>query len=151
MGTAGGTAGCWPRQALAAATTHDLPTSAGLWTGADLAARRRLGLPVNEAAEASQLARIRQWIAVDGDPADPGELPVEVVIERIYRLLGQVPCALVTATLDDALAVDERPNMPGTLEEWPNWCIALPVALEELETHPLAQRIADGLRTPRRS
>ncbi|MGH9123529.1 MAG: 4-alpha-glucanotransferase [Acidimicrobiales bacterium] len=148
MGTSAGTQGSWPRQALAAATTHDLPTVAGLWTGADLAERQRLNLPVNLDAEAGQLAKIREWIAVDGDPVDPGELPVEVVVERIYRLLGQVPCALVTATLDDALAVEERPNMPGTIDEWPSWRIALPVPLEELETRPLAQRIADALRCP---
>src|SRR4029079_1990079 len=33
----------YPEQALASVTTHDLPTIAGGWTGADLAHRRRLG------------------------------------------------------------------------------------------------------------
>ena len=42
--------GAWPEQALAAVTTHDLPTVAGLWTGADLAAQRALGLAPNEEA-----------------------------------------------------------------------------------------------------
>jgi 4-alpha-glucanotransferase len=51
----------------------------------------------------------------------------------------------VTATLDDALAVRERPNVPGTSLERPNWSIALPLPLETLETAPLARRIAAAL------
>ena len=38
----------FPKQALAAVTTHDLPTIAGLWTGSDLRAQRELGLSPNE-------------------------------------------------------------------------------------------------------
>ena len=38
----------YPKLALAAMTTHDLPTIAGLWTGADLEMQRQLGLKPNE-------------------------------------------------------------------------------------------------------
>jgi 4-alpha-glucanotransferase len=41
--------------------------------------------------------------------------------------------------------VQERPNMPGTVDEWPNWSIALPVPLEDLEEAPLAARMAASL------
>ena len=51
---------------------------------------------------------------------------------------------LVTATLDDALGVEERPNYPGTTDER-NWSVALPVPIEELETDPRAAA------SPRRS
>ncbi|MDQ6614509.1 MAG: 4-alpha-glucanotransferase [Actinomycetota bacterium] len=129
----------WPARALAAATTHDLPTVAGLWTGGDIKARRDRGLPVNDEAEVTLRAKIKDWIGADDD------LPVPEVIERVYRLLGQAPCSLVTATLDDTLAVEERPNMPGTLDEWPNWRIALPKPLEEIEGAPLAHSIAEAL------
>ena len=132
--------GEWPSQALAAATTHDLPTVAGLWTGSDVKTREKLGLPVNADAEASLLAKIRDWIGAEGDP------PSHHVVERVYRLLGQAPCALVVATLDDAVPVEERPNMPGTVDEWPNWRIALPIPLEEIESGTLARAIAALLR-----
>jgi 4-alpha-glucanotransferase len=132
--------GDWPRQALAAATTHDLPTVAGLWTGSDVAARLKNGVPTNEAAEAALRAKMRRWI----DAADEELLPAEAV-RRVYGLLGAAPCALVTATLDDAIAVEERPNMPGTVDEWPNWCIALPQTLDEIEACPLAEAIATTL------
>jgi 4-alpha-glucanotransferase len=131
--------GDWPRQALAAATTHDLPTVAGLWTGSDIEARRVLGLAVNEEAEAALRNKIRRWIDADV------ELAAAEVVRRVYGLLGKAPCALLTATLDDAVTVEERPNMPGTLDEWPNWRIALPQPLEEIEATPLAETIANAL------
>jgi 4-alpha-glucanotransferase len=138
--------GTWPRQALAAATTHDLPTVAGLWTRRDLAARMELGLAVNEEAETELRAKVGRWI---GAGADGDDVSAPEAVERVYRLLAQAPCALITATLDDALAVEERPNMPGTVDEWPNWRIALPQPLEEIETAPLARVIADCLSGPR--
>jgi 4-alpha-glucanotransferase len=49
------------------------------------------------------------------------------------------------ATLDDALTVAERPNLPGTITERPNWALALPLTLERLETNPLARKIASAL------
>ena len=52
---------------------------------------------------------------------------------------------LVTATLDDALGVTERPNVPGTIDERPNWSLALPEPLERLEALPLPRRIAGVL------
>ena len=45
---------------------------------------------------------------------------------------------MLLATLEDALAVAERPNMPNTMAEWPNWSQALPSPLEAIECHPLA-------------
>jgi 4-alpha-glucanotransferase len=57
---------------------------------------------------------------------------------------------VILATLDDALAVVERPNMPGTTTAWPNWSLALPLPLEKLEEHELPRRLADIMkRTPR--
>ncbi len=131
--------GEWPRQALAAATTHDLPTVAGLWTGRDLEARKELGLTVNEEAETALRAKVGRWIDAGDDVAAPE------AVARVHRLLAQTSCSLVTATLDDVLAVEERPNMPGTIDEWPNWRIALPQPLEEIERASLAQSIADSL------
>jgi 4-alpha-glucanotransferase len=131
--------GTWPERALAAMTTHDLPTVAGLWSGADLAAQRDLGLAPNESGTAAIRAKLSQWTGADD------ATPVEDVIALAYRLLGRAPCVVVAATLDDALAVEERPNMPGTIHEWPNWSIALPRPLEDLETTALAAAIAAGL------
>ncbi len=130
----------FPEHALAAVTTHDLPTVAGLWTGADLRAQKDVGLRPNEDATREIRERLRRMTGV-ADEARPEE-----VVERTYRLLAETPAVLVTVTLEDACAVPERPNMPGTLSEWPNWSVALPVPLEELESRPLPRAIADALR-----
>jgi 4-alpha-glucanotransferase len=129
----------WPELALATATTHDLPTIAGLWSGADLAAQRRLGLEPSAEAFAENRRRLAalSGVSADGRAQD--------VIAGTYRALASAPSMVVTATLEDALAVEERPNMPGTTREWPNWCLALPVPLETLEEAPLARAIASAL------
>jgi len=121
----------YPELALAATTTHDLPTIAGLWNGNDLRIQRELGLQPNDQG----LQEIRQRLQrITGLPDGAG---VEEVIVRAHQLLAEAPSAMITATLEDALGVEERPNMPGTTTEWPNWSIALPVPLESLQVNPL--------------
>jgi 4-alpha-glucanotransferase len=127
----------YPELAMAAVTTHDLPTIAGLWTGSDIAEQRALGLEPNEAA----LAATRKRLASAMAPARGGG-SVEDVVAGAHEALSAAPSLLVTATLDDALGVAERPNVPGTTHERPNWSLALPEPLERLETTPLARRIA---------
>jgi 4-alpha-glucanotransferase len=116
----------FPVDALAAVTTHDLPTVAGLWGGAD------------GASMAAARERLREW----GD-LSPGASAAEAV-EAAYRLLAAAPSRLVTATLEDALLVEERPNIPGAADR-PNWSVALPKPLEELEVNNCAAAIARAL------
>jgi 4-alpha-glucanotransferase len=128
----------YPELALAAVTTHDLPTVAGLWSGADLKAQRELGLEPNEEGT----LKIAEGLSAMTGITD--ETPLEEVITRTYELLAQAPSAIVTATLEDALAVKERPNIPGSTET--SWSLALPESLEALETAPLARAIGERLR-----
>jgi 4-alpha-glucanotransferase len=132
----------YPKGALAAVTTHDLPTVRGLWTGSDLSTQKRFGLEPNEKGTVEIRDRLRSTTGLSEDA------PVDEVIRRAYRLLAEAPCAIVSATLDDALAVDERPNWPGAAEH--SWSLALPRSLEELQTNPLAWDIAEALRTRRK-
>ncbi len=129
----------WSRDALGAVTTHDLPTIAGVWSGADIAAQRDLGLQPNEEGAVAMRRRLGDWTGAD--PATP----LEAVITAAYGLLATAPCRVLTVALDDVARVAERPNMPGTVEAWPNWSIALPVPLEELEASPLAAAVARGM------
>jgi 4-alpha-glucanotransferase len=134
----------YPEQSLAAVTTHDLPTIAGLWTGSDLAAQKELGLAPNEAGTRAIVARIRRLAQATT------RTPTPAVIARVYEALAHAPSRILTATLDDAMAVEERPNMPATKDEWPNWSIALPEPIEALEKSTVAARIARALRRARR-
>jgi 4-alpha-glucanotransferase len=129
----------FPELALTSVTTHDLATIAGLWSGSDVEDQRRIGLAPNERA----MRGLRDKIArIDGIPADATS---EMAIERTYAALAEAPSRVLLATLDDALAVPERPNMPGTITEWPNWSLALPAPLEEIEEAPLPRKLAKAL------
>lgn len=128
----------YPSMAMAAATTHDLPTLAGLWTGQDEASRRAIGLPQSDA-----IFQVRRHLAQTAGVND--DAPLDEVIEATYRLLGRAPSLVLLATLDDALACVDRPNMPGTTTQWPNWRLPLPGGLEALMTAALPVRIARAL------
>lgn len=134
----------WQEHALGAVTTHDLPTVAGVWTGSDAEAQRSLGLPMNEGANEDLRRRLVNWASV------PEGRPVAEVVRATYACLASAPCALLAAVLEDAALVQERPNMPGTTNRWPNWSLALPVPIERLEESELAAAIARdlGSRTP---
>ena len=133
----------YPERALAAVANHDVPTIAGLWSGADVKAQARAGLEVNEEGLAEQLERLCRWLGVSASAS------VDEVIEGAYRLLAEAPSAVVMATLEDVLGVEERPNLPGTIDERPNWSIPLPLTLEEIESHPLVQRVTELLAASR--
>ncbi|HVX15733.1 MAG TPA: 4-alpha-glucanotransferase [Pirellulales bacterium] len=130
----------YPELSMAAVTTHDLPTVAGLWDGHDVRAQRALGLDPNEEG----LRAIRDKLASLGHLDE--EARADDVVDRAYQLLSGAASYVATASLDDALAVNERPNMPCTTTQWPNWSLALPGGIEALEKSPLAGRIAAAMR-----
>lgn len=130
-----------PEQALAAVSTHDLPTVAGVWTGEDQAGRRAIGVtsPADESDEDPFKPKLRELTGL-GDDAG-----LDDVIVATHRALAGAPSRLLLATLDDAAGSHQRPNLPGTLDEWPNWRVPLPLTLEDLEASLLARRVAAAL------
>jgi 4-alpha-glucanotransferase len=129
----------YPEQALAAVTTHDLPTIRRLWTGEDLRTQNELGLAANEGG----FREIRDRLARMADLS--ADSPIERVILRLHQLLGQSASRLRVATLDDMLAVPERPNVPGAPASWPNWSLALPQPIDLLAQNPLGRALAVAL------
>jgi 4-alpha-glucanotransferase len=118
----------YPRDALAAVTTHDLPTVAGLWSGSDLEYQRKLNLSPNVDSTNEMRGRLRDMAGLRESA------PSEEAVRSAYRLLARSPSRILTAALEDGLAVQERPNMPATTsEQSPNWSLALPKTLEEIE------------------
>jgi 4-alpha-glucanotransferase len=130
----------YPAQALASVTTHDLPTIAGLWTNHDLEVQQKLNLQPNVIG----FRRTRQKLArLTGLPPSA---PVSQVIRRTHQCLAQAPSTLLAATLEDALAVQERPNYPGTTRHWPNWSIPLPYTLEQIQRQRLVRSVAQAFK-----
>ncbi len=131
----------WPASALGAVTTHDLPTVAGLWSGADAAELDGMGRPEDAEAATELREHLAELAQLDADAT-----PVEAV-DAAYRTLATSPCALLAATLEDAVAAERRPNVPGTTER-DNWSIPLPLPLEDVlasgGAHRLARILRDG-------
>ena len=129
----------YPQLALAAVANHDVPTIAGLWNGSDVEEQKAVGLEVNEEGLEAQRERLRGWLDLDADAS------VDDVISAIYALLAAAPSAVIMATLEDVLGIEQRPNMPGTMDERPNWAIPLSKTLEELQTDPRILKVAELL------
>jgi len=143
----------YPRLSLAAATTHDLPTVAGFFSGSDLAHLCDLGLAAPDAGLA-ELERQRAGLCgllEDEGLLEPGERDVGAIVVALHRFLAATPAMLVAATLEDAVGALDRPNVPGTTGERPNWALPLPVPLEELATDPRLRRLAAVLNQVHRS
>lgn len=130
----------WPRNAFAAVTTHDLPTLAGLLGGSDVEDQRAAG--VTPSTTANELLRgrvLRLARAASGATADE-------VVAPLHHRLAAAPPVLVAGTLEDALGVEERTNLPGTTSSWrANWSLALPQRLEEIVASPGVNRVAEAL------
>ncbi|MBR0642249.1 4-alpha-glucanotransferase [Plastoroseomonas hellenica] len=139
----------WTREAVAMTTTHDLATIAGWWCGTDLAWRRRLaGDHGMEAAEASRAAGRRLlWNGFRASGAASGEAPPPeapaAAVDAAVAHVGGAACRLAILPIEDALALAEQPNIPGTTTEHPNWRRRTPDdAASLLDAPDVAARIA---------
>jgi 4-alpha-glucanotransferase len=133
----------YPVEALAALSTHDLPTVAGLWSGED--EREMAAYGVTSAPGAAQMLRRR----VAGLTGLPDGAPASDVVEAAYAALAAAPSRLLVASLDDATLALRRPNLPGAGAR-DNWSIPLPRTLEQLRRDALPRRVGAALASDRR-
>ncbi len=142
----------WPRNATAMTTTHDLPTVVGWWQGRDIAWREQLGLfPDAETArreeDRRETDRAALWTAFLESGAATGDQPPAAdgaaVVDAALAHVGSAACALAILPLEDALAMPEQPNLPGTVEEHPNWRRRLPGEAGALLDDPAVARRLD--------
>ncbi len=142
----------WSKCAVAMTTTHDVATVAGWWTGCDLAWRQQLQLLGDEQAtwfayENRARDRALLWAAFQASGAAEGEPPaVEEPVPAVdgaVRHVGRAACDLAILPLEDVLGVPEQPNLPGTLNEHPNWRRRLPDCADRILDEPaVAGRLA---------
>lgn len=129
----------YPEKALAAITTHDLPTLTGIWTETDFELQRQSGLNPNKA----QTEELRQKM-VKNCGVDP-RADLETAAIQTFGQLAAAPSVIVMATMEEACLASERPNMPGAEGAYPNWSQGLPLLLEEIETATFPRHLAEIL------
>ncbi|HTU55862.1 MAG TPA: 4-alpha-glucanotransferase [Acetobacteraceae bacterium] len=131
--------GAWQEMAAAMTSTHDLPTVAGWWQERDIDWRLRLGLP-HETRAARRRDRHLLWRAFRAAGTARGEEPGTNEGGRVATaaagFLGRTASRLALLPLEDALALAEQPNLPGTTAGHPNWRRRLPERVETMLDRP---------------
>lgn len=118
----------WETNAVALSTTHDLPTVAGWWCGNDIAWRKRLsgkaqGWQRQENARFAEKKKL--WTALKRDRCVSGGMPrprqSSRVVTDALKYLARTRSSLVLVPVEDLIGEREQPNLPGTIDEHPNW------------------------------
>ncbi|MDR5739127.1 MULTISPECIES: 4-alpha-glucanotransferase [unclassified Caballeronia] len=135
----------WSNGVTATTTTHDLPTVTGWWRGEDIEWRSKIGQtmaredgrdPVEAAMEERGEDRAHLWRAFQEAgvaPADVDAPPVDnAPVDEALAFVGMTPAPLVTYPLEDLLGLAEQPNLPGSIDEHPNWRRRLALPVDEL-------------------
>ena len=132
----------YPAEALAAFNTHDLPTLRGWLAGHDLQVKRGLGLDPGETDEQrrASLDKLRWFIGERAGEYRDDELAA------VVKLLGDTPSKLVVVSIEDILDIADQPNIPGTVDEHPNWRQRLPVSVEELADNVTLRKVGTVFR-----
>jgi (1->4)-alpha-D-glucan 1-alpha-D-glucosylmutase len=144
----------YPRLALVAVGTHDLPPLPGYWRGDDLAARAELGffpapgqLDSEHAQRAADRAALASALRAEGLAGEG--VPEAPPVEAAYRFLARAPARIVMVQIEDALGLVEQINVPGTPDVPPNWRRRLPVTVTDIFAAPAARALFDALNRER--
>ncbi|HKM63852.1 MAG TPA: 4-alpha-glucanotransferase [Acidisphaera sp.] len=147
----------WTPDAVAMTSTHDLPPFAGWWSGHDLEWRARLGLLGDEQAERDGRDRDRAWLwnafrtsgVVPAESEAPPAWDTWPAVEAAIAHVGTSACELAMIPAEDVLALREQPNLPGTMDEHPNWRRRLPADAATMLDEPDVTARLDRLATAR--
>ncbi len=153
----------YPELALTSITTHDLPTAPGWWADEEIRIQTELGLfaesttPTEQAQRKAgeredMLALLESEGLVGASPTD------EELVLAMHTFLARTPSVLIATGLGDAVGDRRQPNMPGTVDEYPNWRLPLsrpdgdhfaPVLLDDFFDDAAVQRTVEALRRRR--
>ena len=123
----------WPdhyrRSCLAAVTTHDLPPTLGYLEGVHTQLRNRLGLLVEDLDQVLEADRVERERMVsrlnEGGFIHNEEPSEEELVMGFHAYLAASPALLLAVSLVDAVGEKAPQNLPGTSDQYPNWCIPL--------------------------
>ncbi|MGR2769752.1 4-alpha-glucanotransferase [Photobacterium ganghwense] len=134
-------------QSMSALCTHDMPTLRGFWHCDDLKMGEELGLYpdaeqlkglFNSRAESKQkILDSLAWHGYlpEGIGHDASYVPMDQHLSEAMQLhLAAGSSALLSLQLEDWLEMDKPVNIPGTVDEYPNWRRKLSTTLDDIFT-----------------
>jgi 4-alpha-glucanotransferase len=112
--------------ALVTFNTHDLSTYAGWRSFGDLKTKRSLGIDPGESDDARwhALAMLDDVLRQNGIDRND--------VFSVLGFLAQTKARLLAISVEDILGVVDQPNIPGTVNEHPNWRRRLPVSIDQM-------------------
>lgn len=118
--------------AIASFSSHDLPTWKGWREGREIVLRRDLGIIPPDHVDGMLGWRGREVEGMDGATSPyrngfPPEAP-----EAMASLLAVTASRMVALQVEDVLGLEDQPNLPGTVFEYPNWRQRLPAGVGEI-------------------
>ena len=142
----------WNPESVASVSTHDLQTASGFLRGEHVRVRAAFGMLDDPDADRARAEADRRELVdllrtqglVEGD--DPGE---DQLVVAVHALLARARSQLVLISPYDIVGETRQPNLPGTVDQYPNWRIPLPESLEELRHDPRVRTVVDVLRRAR--
>ena len=145
-------------QSMAALCTHDMPTLRGFWHCDDLKMGQEIGLYPNQEQlnglfddrlECKQgILDSVAWhgFLPDGVGRDASQVPMDSYLAEALQLhVAAGSSTLLSVQLEDWLEMDQPVNIPGTVDEYPNWRRKLSMNLDEIFAHDGVNRIASRL------
>ncbi|ENM5786380.1 4-alpha-glucanotransferase [Vibrio metoecus] len=148
----------YAEQSMAALCTHDMPTLRGFWHCDDLKMGREIGLyPDEEQLQGLFDDRLKSKQGILDSVAWHGYLPAGVgrdatqvpmdsyLSEALQLHVAAGSSALLSVQLEDWLEMDKPVNIPGTVNEYPNWRRKLSINLDEIFAREEVNRIAARL------
>lgn len=152
----------YPAQSMVTVSTHDLPTLTGWWTGRDLQWRQQLNLyPSDEMGQQERSDRIEDRNLLIAALADlqvidlakaPQQSPAKMNTElsvAVQKYMAKAPSHIQLIPLEDTLEIVEQVNIPGTIDQHPNWRQKLPVTLDEFWQADSVKAIANAMQQAR--
>ncbi|HWD00374.1 MAG TPA: 4-alpha-glucanotransferase [Candidatus Sulfopaludibacter sp.] len=142
----------YPRQALVSSTTHDLPTLAGFWVGADIEARHAAGV-LDDAGRGAQLASRQQEkqkmldalfglrLLADNLPRQASAYPdlTGELHNAIVGFLALTPSQILAINQEDLTKELSQQNLPGTTWQYQNWGRKMRFTIDQLKADPGAR------------
>jgi 4-alpha-glucanotransferase len=133
-----------------------MPPAAAFLTGDQVTIRAGLGLLTRPEAEERATAQtdLKRWLAMlarEGLLPRAGAPSAQEFTAALYGYLTRTPAVLTGVSLADAAGERRPQNMPGTVDEYPNWRIPLtgadgqPVLLDDLPAHAGVRAVADAV------
>ena len=96
--------------------------------------------------DAEVVREVLELLHGEGLLAEGSDQDEDAVVVAMHALLARSPCRLRLVSPYDLVGEARQPNLPGTVDEYPNWRLPLPLTLEQLRTAPLVARMVSAMR-----